>query len=89
VTAACLTAPASPLADRAGYVPRCHRRNNDGRWWWLWCERPCLGCGELTANDNLRCRECDIDWLQDHFNGDYDALFAAATAPFGACGGTP
>jgi hypothetical protein len=87
MTAGCANAPASPLADRAGYVPRCPAYDSLWRWWPIWCERPCLGCGELTANDNMRCRECDIDWLQDHFDGDYDALFDAATAPHGVCGG--
>jgi len=86
MTGRCVSGPASPLADRAGYVPRVPKAEF-GRHWFFWCERPCVGCGELTCNDNIRCRECDIDWLQDYFNGDYDALFDAATVPFGVCGG--
>jgi hypothetical protein len=79
MTALCLTAPPSPLADRAGYVPRGLLRHQ-------WCERPCLGaCGEHTANDAMLCSGCAVDWALDVGVEDYDALFAAATTPHGVC----
>lgn len=64
MTGRCVIAPPSPLADRAGYVPRCPSKYTGPWWWGLWCCRPCVLCGEHTGNDNLRCRECDIDVLQ-------------------------
>lgn len=85
----CERGPASPLAERAGYVPRVPAPEL-GYHWFFWCRRPCVGCGELTCNDNLLCRECDLDVLQDVMPMDEaEAKRAAATAPFGVCGARP
>lgn len=86
MTGRCVIAPPSPLADRAGYVPRCPSKYTGPWWWGLWCCRQCVLCGEHTGNDNLRCRECDIDVLQGVVPEErYDARFAAATTPHGVC----
>lgn len=54
--------------------------------WFFWCCRPCVECGLFTCNDNLLCRECDLDVLMDVTpREEIETKRAAAIAPFGLC----
>lgn len=78
-TPSCRAGARSPLADRAGYIPRCVTRG-------AWCVRECLGqCGEWTANDDGRCLVCRADLLREFGYADARELAFIANFPFGEC----
>ena len=77
----CVNGPASPLADRAGYIPRVHSHD-------LWCARPCAGgCGDETANAGVLCSGCEGDWVRGIGDDDVDLFVTLATVPHGVCTG--
>lgn len=81
MTGCCANGPASPLADRAGYVPRSAEREQ-------WCTRPCAaGCGDETASERVLCSGCEGDWVRGIGDDDVDLFVVLATVPFGVCGG--
>lgn len=78
-TPPCRAGAPSPLAERAGYVPRCVEREN-------WCTRRCAAaCGAETANEDALCGGCEGDWIRGIGDDDIDTLIERATVPHGLC----